>query len=58
MKQKTMKFNNTKEKWSNNGSKSILTNNIIFEIHIWHFVWHIKLTFNKIEEGFMSVIKH
>jgi hypothetical protein len=55
MKQKTKKINDTKEKWSNNDSKSILTNNIIFEIHIWHFFCHIKLFFNKIEEGFMSV---
>jgi hypothetical protein len=32
-----MQFN-TKEKWSNNDWRSILANNIIFEIHIWRFV--------------------
>jgi hypothetical protein len=36
--EKNWRCNNTKEKWSNNGLKNIFTNNIIFEIHIWHFV--------------------
>jgi hypothetical protein len=35
---KIWRCNYTKEKWSNNGLKNMLINNIIFEIYIWHFV--------------------
>jgi hypothetical protein len=34
----TWGFNNTKEDWFNNGWKGILANDVIFEIHIWHFI--------------------
>jgi hypothetical protein len=55
MKQKTKKFNNTKKNDQIMAQKIYVQINIILEIHIWHFFCHIKLIFNKIEEGFINV---
>jgi hypothetical protein len=51
MMQKTKPFENEirqKNNWSNNGWRCILVNNIIFEIHIWHF-FPLESIFSEIE---------
>jgi len=44
------------QKKSKNGS-SIFVDNIIIEIHIWHFFCFIKSIFNKIDQGLMNIYK-
>jgi hypothetical protein len=52
-----MQFN-TKEKWLNNDWRSILANNIIFDIHIWHFVVSYNQISTKLDKDLWIFRKH
>jgi hypothetical protein len=47
-----MQFN-IEQKWSNSDWKNLLANNIIFEIHIWHFI----VSQNQFQQNWIKISK-